>query len=128
MPAAPAIVLDLSHALKVAVQGPLLADASVRQRSSGAVVIDLIVGQQVEHHPEARPLVASLPIDRTSFASSMDAAMSKAASLQAGTVVVIVGQGLEAGHRHGQAVFRFLHTTSAVRVVDIPQQEPPHAH
>lgn len=128
IPAAPVRVLDLSHALKVAVQGPLLADAAVRQRSSGEVVIDLVVAQQVEHHPEARPLLASLPIERSSFASSIDAAMAKAAQLRGGTVVVVVGQGLEAGHRRGEPIFRFLHTTSAVRVVDIPTQEPSHAH
>lgn len=128
MPTAPARVLDLSHALKVAVQGPLQVDATVRQRSSGVVVIDLVIGQHVEHHPEARLLIASLPVERPTFASSMDAALAKARDLLAGTVVVVVGQGLEAGHRHGTSVFRLLHTTSAMRLVDIPHQEPSHAH
>lgn len=128
MPPAPAPSLDLSHALKVAVQGFLLADATVRQRSNGAVVIDLIVAQQVEHRPEARPLSASLPIPGSSFASAFAKAQAKAASLTAGTAVIVVGQGVEAGHRHGRAVFRFLTTVGAVRADEIPNQEPIHAH
>ena len=127
MPAA-GPVLDLSQALKVAVQGPLLAAAVVRQRTSGEVVIDLVVGQQVEHHPEARPLHASLPVHAATFASAFAKAQAKAAQLPAGTVVVVVGHGLEAGSRHGLPVFRFLHTAKVSRLADITQQEPTNAH
>lgn len=114
-------LLDAGTPLQMCGKAPLVRDAVVRHTAQGQVQIEVLLHQRIDHHPQAMPLYAAWPVpDMGSFAPTLDYAQRKAARLTAGTDVVVLGRGLEAGHHHGQPVLRLLETLGVSRADDIP--------
>lgn len=122
-------------ALQVAVGGLLLRDAAVRVVGApGAelVLLEVWLRQQVEHHPHAVPLFAAWHITGDTSVAAM--ARQLAASMRAGTYVLVRGAGLETGKRAGEPVLRVVRPTRIARVdaqmraLDAASQEQEHAH
>jgi hypothetical protein len=124
--------LDAGHPLKFYAIGQLLANATVRQNSHGQVLLEVLIEQQIDHHPHALPLFAAQAIDQGNLVDSLDHARQLAARLTAGTEVLAIGRGLETGKHCGTQVLRLIHTIS-VRRTDvlanqIQQAENANAH
>lgn len=121
---------DAGQPLRLAVMGHLVRDAVARETASGGACVDVLVHQQVEHHPGALPLYASEWFPPTwGLADAFDRARGLAAQLRAGEEVVISGRGLERGRAYGEEVLRVIHTI-AVRpsAAMAPLSESDHAH
>lgn len=122
-------LLDAGHPLHVAVKGTITSQATVRQDSHGAVLLEVVLHQHVEHHPQALPLYAAQVIDEGTPGDSLDRARLLAARLPHGTEVVALGRGLEPGHHCRAPVLRLLHTIGITRADAInPPPEGTHAH
>jgi hypothetical protein len=110
-PAAPALQRQLAEGepLKLAVLGTLVADARVR--TDGAdVFVDVQIRQHVPRHPQALPLVASWHYPAAADpVATLHRAQGLAATLPAGTPVVLLGRGLEVGHHDSAPALRVLH-------------------
>ena len=79
----------------------------------GLRLVEVLLQQHIEHHPQAAPLFAALAMpDLGSVASRFDAARTIAQHLPAGTLAIVTGQGLEPGHQAGQPVLRVIRTNS----------------
>jgi hypothetical protein len=122
--------LDAGHPLKLAVLGALLRDAAVRETTSGGVALEVLVAQQLEHHPTALPLYAAqwFPPE-AGLAQAFDDARALARRLTAGTEVMVLGRGLERGRAQGEDVLRLIHTIGVRPAAEISlPTEGTHAH
>jgi hypothetical protein len=98
------------RAIKVALLGELLHQAVVRATHHGAVKLEVVIRQQLEHHPRALPLLAVMTVpDLGSFHATHCAAQDRAAHMREGTEVVVLGRGLELARHEGTDVFRLIH-------------------
>lgn len=99
----------LGQDLRLATMGVLVHGAQVRLHDD-RVHVDVLVRQQVEHHPHALSLFGSFAYpDQGCIDSTLSAARKKAHAMAAGVEVMLVGRGLEIGRHEGLDVFRVLH-------------------
>jgi hypothetical protein len=131
MPSAPVqppvqALLDAGQPLRIAVQGLAQADAVVRDTTRGFVVVEVLLLQHIEHHPQATPLLATwLVPDMGSYALTHERARAAANQIKRGTHVIALGRGLETGRYHGEPVLRVLDTQGFSTVHPIGD---PYAH
>lgn len=98
-----------AEAFRFVVVGLALAPAYVHTTRHNDVQLVVLLQQQVEHHPQAAPLLATYTWpDAGSFAATHAAASAKAVRIGAGTCVVVRGHGMEPGHHQGKPVLRLL--------------------
>ncbi|XVJ69860.1 MAG: hypothetical protein HEQ39_09550 [Rhizobacter sp.] len=102
--------------------GTLLANATVRQNSHGDVLLEVLIEQQIDHHPHALPLFAAQVIDLGNVVDSLDRARQLAAQLTAGTEALALGRGLETSKHCGTQVLRLIHTIG-IRRTDVLSQQ-----
>lgn len=94
---------------RFAVMGTLSRPPHVHTTTDGAVIVDCVIAQQLEHHPRATPVLASVRFDAGSFALNHDDALHMASRIARDEEVVALGRGLEPGRHHGTDVLRLIH-------------------
>jgi hypothetical protein len=118
------------HAPRLAIQGLIVADAVVRIGRSGRVKLEVLVQQQLEHHPHASPVLATeVCLDLGCFDTTHAGALRRAEQLRAGAEVIALGRGIESGHHAGVPVLRLIQCDGISPAANTTvSRETQHAH
>lgn len=114
---------------RFAVMGLLAQHARVWVSPGGAVLLQVLIAQHLQAHPEARHVLATLNVGSDSADSNAmaDRAEALAARLRRGTEVVATGGAMLPGEYHGDPVNVLHDVRSVLPAEDVrqPQLLPP---